>query len=88
MEVKAGSGAGNAEVIDMAPVAPGDRIIVHATVVGGHAREGEVVDVRGADGGPPYTVRWSDTGEESLFFPGSDSEIHDGDLTDQTTMES
>ena len=59
----------------MAPVAPGDRIIVNATHVGGHYRDGEVVAVRGENGGPPYLVRWSDTGSETLFFPGSDTVV-------------
>ena len=40
-----------------------------------HARrEGEVVEVRGADGAPPYVVRWSD-GHEGLVFPGPDAHI-------------
>lgn len=59
----------------MAPIAPGDRIVVNATHVGGHYREGEVVAVRGQDGGPPYLVRWSGTEAETLFFPGSDAVV-------------
>jgi hypothetical protein len=56
----------------------GDRIIVHATHVGEPDRDGEVIDVRGTDGGPPYLVRWSDDGHEGLFFPGSDATVrHD-----------
>lgn len=65
------------------PATPGDRIIIHATRVGGHERDGEVVAVRGADGGPPYVVRWSDTGQESLFFPGSDSVVHHGGASER-----
>jgi hypothetical protein len=26
-------------------------------------------------GGPPYIVRWDDTGHETLFFPGSDAVV-------------
>ncbi|WP_152188619.1 DUF1918 domain-containing protein [Georgenia satyanarayanai] len=48
--------------------APGDRVVVRAQH--GADRDGEVVAVRGADGGPPYVVRWSRSGEESVFFPG------------------
>lgn len=59
-------------------VAPGDRVVVHSTKVGGHTRDGEVVDARGENGGPPYVVRWSDTGVESLIFPGPDTVIHPG----------
>ncbi|GAB2453753.1 dsRBD fold-containing protein [Xylanimonas ulmi] len=50
----------------------GDRIIRASGKVDGTVRDGVVTEVRGADGAPPYTVRWSDTGEESLVFPGGD----------------
>ena len=40
----------------------GDRIIVRATHVGGPNRDGEIIEVRGSGGGPPYVVRWSDDG--------------------------
>ncbi|AEW98608.1 protein of unknown function DUF1918 (plasmid) [Streptantibioticus cattleyicolor NRRL 8057 = DSM 46488] len=32
---------------------------------------GEIVEVRGADGAPPYVVRFDD-GHETLIFPGPD----------------
>jgi hypothetical protein len=51
----------------------GDRIIVRGHHVGEPEREGEVLEVRGDDGGPPYRVRWAVDGHESLFFPGSDA---------------
>ena len=37
-------------------------------------------EVRGADGDPPFVVRWSD-GHEALLFPGPDAHVHsrDGD---------
>jgi hypothetical protein len=53
----------------------GDRIIVHSTHVDEAVRDGEVLEVRGPDGGPPFLVRWSDTGHEALVFPGPDAEI-------------
>ena len=57
----------------------GDRIVVAGATVGAPARDGEIVEVHGANGEPPYLVRWSDTGRETLFFPGPDSHIdHDG----------
>lgn len=55
--------------------AVGDRMIIKGHRVGEHDRDGEVLEVRGADGGPPYVVRWGDTGHETLFFPGSDAVI-------------
>ncbi|MBO0882633.1 MAG: DUF1918 domain-containing protein [Mycobacterium sp.] len=38
-------------------------------------RDGEIVEVHGKDGQPPYLVRWSDTGHETLVFPGADALI-------------
>lgn len=53
----------------------GDRIVIKGHRVGEHDRDCEVLEVRGTDGGPPYLVRWGDTGHESLFFPGSDASV-------------
>ena len=53
----------------------GDRIVVHGTHVSDAERDGEVLEVHGADGGPPYLVRWSDNGHESLYFPGPGATI-------------
>lgn len=51
----------------------GDRLVVRGHHVGQPDRDGEILEVRGQDGGPPYVVRWDDTGHETLFFPGSDA---------------
>ncbi len=51
----------------------GDRITVRGHRVGEPERDGEILEVRGVDGGPPYVVRWAVDGHESLFFPGSDA---------------
>jgi hypothetical protein len=56
--------------------APGDRIVVASTHVGEPARDGEILEVRGRDGEPPFLVRWSDDGHESLVFPGPDAHVH------------
>jgi hypothetical protein len=56
----------------------GDRIVIAPRSVGGGVRDGEVLEVRGPHGDPPYLVRWSDTGHEVLYFPGGDAHI---DLT-------
>ena len=53
----------------------GDRIVIRGHRVGEPIRDGEILEVRGPDDGPPYIVRWEDTGHESLFFPGSDALI-------------
>lgn len=60
-------------------IATGSRIVIHGTRVGDAERHGEVLEVRGDDGGPPYLVRFDDGGE-SLIFPGPDLELeHRGD---------
>lgn len=53
----------------------GDRIVIRGHRVGQPLRDGEVLEVRGSDGGPPYIVRWEDDGHETLFFPGSDADV-------------
>jgi Domain of unknown function (DUF1918) len=53
----------------------GDRIVIHGHRVGEPDRDAEVLEVQGADGGPPYLVRWGDNGHESIFFPGSDATV-------------
>jgi iron-sulfur cluster repair protein YtfE (RIC family) len=55
--------------------AVGDRLIIKGHNVGDHDRDAEILEVRGRDGGPPYIVRWEDSGHETLFFPGPDASV-------------
>jgi hypothetical protein len=48
---------------------PGDHIILTGELLNQPVRAGEVLEARGADGGPPYVVRWED-GHTSTMFPG------------------
>ena len=65
--------------------AVGDRIVVAAAALGGSLRDGEIIEV-GSHGGPPYLVRWSDDGRETLFFPGPDAHVsHHGSGGSTTT---
>jgi Domain of unknown function (DUF1918) len=57
----------------------GDRIVVRSTHVGETDRDGEILEVHGPDGGPPYLVRWSEDGHEGLYFPGPDTRIRPDD---------
>jgi hypothetical protein len=57
----------------------GDRIIRASGHVDGAVRHGQITGVQRADGAPPYRVRWADTGEESLVFPGSDCIVAPGE---------
>lgn len=53
--------------------AVGDRLVVRR--LHGPVRDAEIIEVRHADGTPPYVVRWSDTGHEALVYPGSDAHV-------------
>ena len=53
----------------------GVRIVVKSHRVGQPDRDCEVLEVHGPEGGPPYVVRWGDTGHETLFFPGADASV-------------
>jgi hypothetical protein len=50
----------------------GDHLHVHGRIVGEADHLGEIVEVRGEAGAPPYLIRHPD-GTESLVFPGPDA---------------
>jgi Domain of unknown function (DUF1918) len=52
----------------------GDELTVKGRHRGDEERHGEIIQVDGPEGAPPYLVRWQD-GHDSLFFPASDAEI-------------
>jgi hypothetical protein len=54
---------------------PNDEIVVSGHQVGEHERHGVIVAVEGADGAPPYRVRWDGSDHVTLFFPGSDAAV-------------
>jgi hypothetical protein len=53
---------------------PGDRVVVHGHHQGEPPRDGEILEVHGEDGAPPYEVRWED-GVVSTFYPSSDASV-------------
>jgi Domain of unknown function (DUF1918). len=53
----------------------GDRIVVRGHRVGEHERDGEILEVHGPDGDPPFLVRWSADGHVGMVFQGSDVTI-------------
>ena len=59
--------------------APGDVVVIRGKAVDKHERRGVITEVRGADGGPPFVVRWLDDPHaephDVLFFPGPDADI-------------
>ena len=54
----------------------GDQLVIERTTTGAAKRDGEIVGLHHEDGTPPYDVRWSDTDEVTLVFPGPDAHIH------------
>ncbi|MGH3386990.1 MAG: DUF1918 domain-containing protein [Nocardioidaceae bacterium] len=54
--------------------AVGDRLQVHSRVVGQRDQTAEIIEIRGADGAPPYFVRYED-GHEALVYPGADASV-------------
>jgi hypothetical protein len=54
---------------------PGDRLVIRGHYVGEPVRDGEIVEILGEDGGPPYVVCWSDNGHVSRIYPGSDAYV-------------
>ncbi|MGO4691813.1 DUF1918 domain-containing protein [Glaciibacter sp. 2TAF33] len=52
----------------------GERIVIRGKTVESPDRHGQILEVRGAEGAPPYFVRFDD-GHEALVYPGRDSVI-------------
>ncbi|OBQ53071.1 XRE family transcriptional regulator [Streptomyces sp. H-KF8] len=53
----------------------GDQLVIEGPATGAPRRDGEIVGLHHEDGTPPYDVRWSDTQEVTLLFPGPDAHI-------------
>ncbi|AZQ39429.1 DUF1918 domain-containing protein [Streptomyces cyaneochromogenes] len=53
----------------------GDQLVIESPATGATRRDGEIVGLHHEDGTPPYDVRWSDTDEVTLVFPGPDAHI-------------
>ncbi len=53
----------------------GDRLVVRSHHVGERERVAQILEVHGDEGAPPFLVRWSDTDQEALVFPGADASV-------------
>ncbi len=51
----------------------GDWLVVKGTTTELADQRGLITEVHGADGAPPYVVRWLASGHEATVFPGSDA---------------
>ncbi|KAB8189862.1 DUF1918 domain-containing protein [Nonomuraea phyllanthi] len=52
----------------------GDFLVVHGHVVGQRDRKGQIIEIRGENGTPPFVVRYDD-GHEQIVFPGPDAVV-------------
>lgn len=55
--------------------APGDWLMIEGTHLNDRKRHGLILEVHGADGAPPYLVRWDENGAETIVIPSSDAHI-------------
>jgi hypothetical protein len=62
----------------------GDELVVRGRHVGDEGRTGEIIEVHGEDGAPPYLVRWKD-GHESVIMPSSDTIVEHRPARQQTS---
>jgi hypothetical protein len=53
----------------------GDWLVVKGTTTELADQRGLITEVHGADGAPPYVVRWLASGHVATVFPGSDAII-------------
>jgi hypothetical protein len=53
----------------------GDRLVILSRHLDEHLRSGEIVEVHGAGGAPPYVVKWTDEQRTALVFPGPDAHV-------------
>ncbi|WP_374010369.1 DUF1918 domain-containing protein [Leifsonia sp. LS-T14] len=59
----------------------GDFLVISSNHLDEPARVGYIEEVHGADGAPPYVVRWEDDGRTTTVFPGPDAHIEHRDGT-------
>ena len=60
----------------------GDRLVVKGHHTGEPDRDGEILEVNGEHGSPPYSVQWSDDGHIGLVFPGPDAVVEHLETTE------
>jgi Domain of unknown function (DUF1918) len=53
----------------------GDLLVVKGTTVEQTDQRGTITEVRGAEGSPPYVVRWQATDHVATVYPGPDAVV-------------
>jgi Domain of unknown function (DUF1918) len=54
----------------------GDQLVILSATLDRPVRDGEIIEIRGPDGSPPFLVRWADDDRTTLVFPGPDARVH------------
>ena len=52
----------------------GDQLVIESNRVDSPKKVGEILEVQGEDGAPPYVVRWAD-GHQAVMYPGADAHV-------------
>ena len=52
----------------------GDQLVIESNKVDSPRKVGEILEVQGDDGAPPYVVKWAD-GHEGVMYPGADAHV-------------
>ena len=52
----------------------GDQLVIESNKVDSPRKVGEILEVQGHDGSPPYVVKWAD-GHEGLVYPRDDAHV-------------
>jgi Domain of unknown function (DUF1918) len=52
----------------------GDQLVIESNRVDSPRKIGEILEVQGEGGSPPYVVRWAD-GHQGVMYPGADAHV-------------
>ncbi len=53
----------------------GDQLVVLSAQLDRPVRAGEIVEIHGRDGEPPFLVKWEDSEHTTLVCPGPDARV-------------
>jgi hypothetical protein len=53
----------------------GDQLVVLSAQLDRPVRAGEIVEIHGRDGEPPFLVKWGDSDHTTLVCPGPDARV-------------
>ena len=61
----------------------GDRLVIRSRHLDEPVRTGEIIEVHGKDGAPPYVVKWEGETDTVVIIPGPDAHVehHTGGIS-------